>query len=445
MSDITADQLIKKVGRKGLQAFIESLSNDEAAELIYRWEFWARPAQLAPKGTDWLTWLILAGRGFGKTRSGAEWVRSLVEGGKYGRIALVAEDAGDAREVMVEGESGLLAICPPWNRPKYEPSKKRVTWPNGARCTIYSSDDPETLRGPQHDAAWVDELCKMKNAQAVWDQLQFGLRLGKRPIQCITTTPRPIPLLHDLVKRPSTVIVTGSTYDNLANLAPTFREEITSRYEGTRLGRQELAAEILSDNPNALWTIDSIEKSRIKSEEVPQLQRIVVAVDPPSHGDETSDECGIIVAGMDVDPSRHFRDHYYILYDGSVGGRSPEGWAREVKRLYEEYMADAVVAETNQGGDMVESVIRQAIRSARVIQVKASRGKWTRAEPVASLYEQGRVHHVGQFPKLEDQMLGFDNSGLSEFNSPDRMDALVWGITQLMGKATGRKPKARRL
>lgn len=365
-------------------------------------------------------------------------MRHLVEVEGYGRIALVAEDAADARDVMVEGESGIMAISPPWNRPTYEPSKRRLTWPNGARAHLYSADDPESLRGPQHDAAWLDELCKWRYAQETWDQLQFGLRLGKHPKQMITTTPRPTKLLKEIINRKSTVVTRGSTYDNLDNLAPNFREAIVSRYEGTRLGRQELYAHILDDNPNALFHLRNIDQHRVSRDDVPDLLRTVVAVDPPATGNKDSDECGIITAGKTE------RKHFYVLGDASVQGRSPDQWASEAVKQYYLHQADAIVAEVNNGGDMVESVIKHVDPDVRVIQVRASRGKWLRAEPIAGLYEQGRVHHVGTMPTLEDQMTDFDSTGTAEGQSPDRLDALVWALTNLSGKELA-EPRIRSL
>jgi len=414
---------------------LTSLSDEEAAFLMYSWDFWARDEQRAPTDPDWLTWLILAGRGFGKTRSGAEWVQEVVSTGRYGHIALVADDAADARDIMVDGESGILNIAPPWFKPKYEPSKKRLTWPNGAKALIFSADDPESLRGPQHDAAWLDELCKWRYQQEAYDQLQFGLRLGKRPLQCITTTPKPTKLLKSIIKRKSTRITRGSTYDNLMNMAPTFREAIVGKYEGTRLGRQELFAEILDDNPNALFNQALIDQYR---HPVPDLARIVVAVDPPVSSHEKSDECGIVSAGCTD------KKQYYVLGDHSVQGKSPEGWAQQAIKAYYNFQADAIVAEVNQGGDMVQSVINSIDSSIRVIKVHATRGKTKRAEPVAGLYEQGKVHHVGTLSVLEDQMCDWDPSLGDHQDSPDRMDAVVWGITNLMA-GVGAQPSIRRL
>lgn len=443
LSDFSLHELRKQCTPEQIIELFSSLTDEEATLLQYQWTFWARPQQLAPTGDDWLTWMILAGRGFGKTRSGAEWVRDLVENHNYRRIALVAEDAGDARDVMVEGESGIIAVCPPWNRPNYEPSKRRLTWPNGARATIFSADDPESLRGPQHDAAWLDELCKWRYQQEAWDQLQFGLRLGKRPVQCITTTPKPTKLLKEIVARPSTHVTKGHTYDNLDNLAETFREAIVSRYEGTRLGRQELNAEILDDNPNALFHMGLIEAARMSRKDVPEdLNRTVIAVDPPATGTDKSDECGIIACSRDIPNTNHA--HFYVHQDHTVQGRSPEGWAQAAVSAYYKHMANAIIAEVNNGGDMVESVIKNVDPTVPVIKVRASKGKWTRAEPVAGLYEQGRVHHIGVHTELEDQMCDFDPSGTVEGKSPDRMDAVVWGLAELSNRKQA-EPRIRSL
>lgn len=439
------NSLICSVSPEKIVEMFESLTDEEAVVLKYHWPFWARPNQLPPKNeTEWLTWFILAGRGFGKTRCGAEWVRDLVENKNYGRIALVAEDAGDARDVMIEGESGLLAVCPPWNKPTYRSSSRRLTWPNGARATIYSAEDPESLRGPQHDAAWIDELAKFRYQEEVFSQLQFGLRLGRNPKQCITTTPRPTPLIKSLIARASTVVTKGHTFDNLSNLSPNFREEVVSAYEGTRLGRQELAAEILDDNPNALFHASIINMNRMTRERVPEDQhRVVIGVDPPATGNENSDECGIVAVARDL-PNPHIA-HYYVLKDASVQGRSPEQWANQAISVYHMLKANAIVAEVNMGGDLVEHVLKSVDPSVNVIKVRASRGKWTRAEPVAALHEQGRIHHIGRFDKLEEQMIDFDPSGtVAGGKSPDRMDAMVWAVSELMGKRVS-DPRIRRI
>lgn len=445
LGDFSLAELREVCEPEQILELISGLNDEEATKLHYTWSFWARPQQRCPlwteDGLEKLTWLILAGRGFGKTRSGAEWCIDLVENRNYRRLALVAEDAGDARDVMVEGESGIIACSPPWFKPKYEPSKKRITWPNGARATIFSADDPEALRGPQHDAAWLDELCKWRYQQETWDQLQFGLRLGRRPVQCITTTPRPTKLLKEIVARPSTHITKGSTFDNLDNMAPTFREAIISRYEGTRLGRQELSAEILDDNPNALFHAGLIEASRV-TESPEDLNRTVVAVDPPITGNEDSDACGIVVASRDIPNTNHC--HFYVHEDLTVQGRSPEGWAGVAISAYYKHMASAIVIETNQGGDVMEFVLKNIDPTVKVVQVKATKGKWLRAEPHAGLYEQGRVHHVGVHSELEDQMCDFDPSGLIEGGSPDRLDALVWALADLSGRQQS-NPRIRNL
>lgn len=408
-----------------LESFLESLNDEDAELLQYHWPFWARADQVAPVG-DWQTWLILAGRGWGKTRAGAEWVRSLIESGNYGRLALVAEDAGDARDVIVEGESGIIATAAPWFKPKYEPSKRRITWPNGAMATLYSADDPEALRGPQFDAAWLDEVAKWRYAREAWDMLQFGLRLGMRPVQCVTTTPRPIPLLKELIKDEATHVTKGSTYDNLDNLADQFYKQVQRKYEGTRLGRQELFAEILDDNPNALWSYALIEQHRVREFLFTNCNKIVVAVDPPASSNENSDECGIVVAGKTE------AGHVYVFADHSVQGRKPHAWATKAVQAYHTFAASCIVAEVNQGGDMVVAVLNEVDSAVPVHTVRATRGKWLRAEPVAALYEQGRVHHVGMLATLEDQMVDFNPTGESDGRSPDRLDALVWAVTYLM-------------
>lgn len=400
------------------EAFWASLTPKEKAELYYRWEFWARDNQLAPSGS-WRSWLLMAGRGFGKSRTGAEWVRRQVESGSCGRIALVGRTAADCRDVMVEGESGILAISPAWCKPRYEPSKRRLTWPNGAIATTYSGDQPDQLRGPQHDGAWCDELAAWRYPDA-WDQLQFGLRLGADPRVVVTTTPRPVKHIRDLISQATTHVTRGSTYDNKANLAPAFLSQIVRRYEGTRLGRQELNAELLDDNPYALWKRSQIEKLRIAK--APQLRRIVVAVDPSITSGEDSAETGIIVAGLGVD------NHGYLLEDCSLGQATPAEWARAAVGAYRRHSADRIVAETNQGGEMVEHTIRTVDRNVSYQAVHASRGKLTRAEPISALYERGLVHHVGVFPELEDQMCDW----IPGEPSPDRMDAAVWALTALM-------------
>lgn len=378
---------------------------------------------------------MLAGRGFGKTRTGAEWTRQKKE--NCGRIALVAPTAADARDVMVEGESGILNSSPPWDRPHYQASKRRLTWKNGAIATLFSAEDPESLRGPQFAAAWADELCAWQYCAETWDMLQFGLRLGRHPQCCVTTTPKPIKTLKELLANPATVTTRGSTYANRAFLADGFFKNIIARYEGTRLGRQELMAELLEDVPGALWSRSVIDETRVR--DYPPLERVVVGVDPPATSGENADECGIVVAGR-------VGGEGFVLADRSSQGDKPGEWARRVLSAYQQFSADCIVAEVNNGGEMVAEVIRQADPSLPVKSVRATRGKFLRAEPISSLYEQRRVHHVGSYPKLEDQMCEMtpdfdpDKAGYS----PDRLDALVWAMTDLL---TGHQsePRIRRL
>ena len=410
-------------------AFIASLNARELAFLIGDWRFWARPDQWPPAG-DWTTWLLLGGRGAGKTRAGAEWVRAAVEGptplaaGTASRVALVSQSYGDARDVMVEGPSGLIAIAPRDMRPAHEPSRRRVVWPNGAVATYFSSDDPDGLRGPQFDAAWSDEFCKWTYVQETWDMLQFALRLGPRPRQAVTTTPRPIRPLKELLALPTTAVSRASTYANRAHLAPAFFAEVIRRYEGTRLGRQELDAELIEDNPNALWRRATLERARVAG--APDLIRIVVAVDPPAARGPAADACGIVVAGRSGDGVA------YVLADRTVQGLSPQGWASHVAAAYHAFAADRVIAEVNQGGEMVRAVLTQVDPALPIETVHATRGKALRAEPVSALYEQGRVRHVGALPELEDAMCAFDPYDPSAEGSPDRVDALVWALTALM-------------
>lgn len=384
-------------------------------EFTSNWRYIARPKQLPPGG-DWRIWLILAGRGFGKTRTGAETVLEKVREG-YRRIALVAPIASDARDVMVEGESGLLASDPSI---KYEPSKRRLTWPNGAIATTYSADEPNRLRGPNHDFAWCDELAAWRHPEA-FDMLLFGLRIGSDPRVIVTTTPRAIPVIRDLVKRDGDDVhlTVGSTFENADNLAPQFLKDITSKYEGTRLGRQELYAEILSDVPGALWTRDMLEATRETTH--PNLVRVVVGVDPEASDGEDSASTGIVAAGVDA------AGEGYVLDDATIKG-SPQEWARQVVATYHKHRADLVAAEVNNGGDMVIYTIQVQDERINTKKLHASRGKYTRAEPVAALYEQGKVHHVGYFGELEDQLCTW----VPGEDSPDRLDALVWSLTELM-------------
>jgi phage terminase large subunit-like protein len=433
------------------------LTTQQLEELAYDWQFWGRedqlePPPIGPSGTPWLTWLILAGRGFGKTRTGAETIRKWATGktplapGQCSRIAIVAETSADARDVLVEGESGILSCHPKDFRPRYEPSKRRLTWPNGAVATTYNATEPDQLRGPQHDAGWCDELAKWAYAEDTWDQLQFGMRLGDRPRKIITTTPRPIPVLKRILALPTTVVTKGSTFDNIANLADSFITEITARYQGTRLGRQELEAELLDDTPGALWTRQLIEQANQMRVDmrgiVPALQRVVVAVDPSGArdiNDENADSQGIVIAGKGVD------GRAYVLSDWTCK-LSPHGWGSRAVQAYRHFAADRIVAERNFGAAMVEHTIRTVDLRVPYREVTASRGKVIRAEPVAALYEQGRVVHLGDptldkpgvgtgLESLEDQMCQLTHHGFMGEGSPDRVDALVWALTDLMLEA----------
>lgn len=394
---------------------------EEAHTVLGDWRVWARPEQLAPDG-NWRVWLLLAGRGFGKTRSGAEWVRAQVESGAAKRIALVAPTARDARLVMVEGESGLLSIASAEARPTFAPTKRQLVWPNGAVATLFSADEPDRLRGPQFDAAWCDELAAWRYP-AAWDMLMMGLRLGQNPRAVVTTTPKPVKLIRMLLAAPDCVVTRGTTRDNAANLAPGFLASILKQYEGTRLGRQELDAELLDDMPGALWSRDAIERARVDA--APALRRVVVAIDPAVSSGDDADETGIVVAALGQDGQG------YVLDDLS-GRYSPHDWAARAIDAYRLHRADRIVAEVNNGGAMVEATLRVLDAGVSYKAVHASRGKLARAEPVAALYEQTRVHHVGAFPALEDQLCAFTGGPMSHMASPDRVDALVWALSELM-------------
>jgi phage terminase large subunit-like protein len=380
-------------------------------------------------GTPWTTWLMLCGRGAGKTRAGAEWVRGITQGitpfsrVEVSPIALIGETEHDAREVMIEGVSGIKSLYRDGGGPTWISSRRRLEWPNGAYAQVFSAEDPDSLRGPQFAAAWLDELAKWRHAEEAYDMLAFGLRLGERPRQVITTTPRPTALIKRLIRDPVTVVTRASTRSNAAHLAPAFLDAVTARYAGTRLGRQELAGEIIEERVDALWSRASIEQCRIA--EAPPLARIVVAVDPPVSTGKRADACGIVAAGIAENGVS------YVLADDTVSGLSPTGWAAKAIALWRKLSADALVVEVNQGGDMVRTVIAEADRTVPVTAVRTHRGKWLRAEPVAALYEQGRVRHAGVFPALEDEMCDFGIGGLSTGRSPDRLDAMVWAVTAL--------------
>ena len=416
---------------------LESLTPDAVETIARDWEIWARDNQLAPAGS-WFVWLVLAGRGFGKTRTGAEWVLQRVREGAR-RIALIAPTAADARDTMIEGPAGILACAHSAERPVYEPSKRRLVFPmnaNGFRAiaTTFAAVEPERLRGPQHDTAWCDELATWRYPETAWSNLVFGLRLGD-PRVCVTTTPRPIPTLKDILNDPTTRVTRGSTFDNASNLAARFLAQLKRKHEGTRLGRQELFAELLEDTPGALWTSALLERNRVAI--APELERVVVAIDPqaaePSdESDEDTAETGIVAGGIDA------RGHAYVTRDVS-GHYSPAEWGERAVMLFDELGADLIVAEKNQGGAMVghvlktaaEKLYREKRRKSPVVNFKlvtATRGKDVRAEPVAALDEQGRCHHVGHHAALESQM----TTWVRGQKSPDRFDARVWLVTELL-------------
>ena len=409
------------------------MSEGELAIIGSHWDLFAhdhqRPPETAPNGQPWVSWLMIGGRGAGKTRAGAEWVRAQALGLEpfatepVSRIALVGQSEHDVREVMIEGISGLLAVHPRAERPVWISSRKRLEWNNGAIAYAFSADEPESLRGPQFGCAWSDEMAKWRYAQAAFDMLQFGLRLGSQPRQLITTTPRPTALLKRLMLDPSNVTTRAPTRVNAFNLAPTFLKSVMARYAGTKLGRQELEGEIIEDRPDALWSRALLESCRVS--ETPPLQRVVVAIDPPVSSGKRADACGIVAAGI-TDGGI-----VYVIADDSVSSVTPAAWAAKAIALWRRVEADALVAEVNQGGEMVRAVIHEVDASVPVTSVRASRGKWLRAEPVATLYEQGRVKHAGAFAALEDEMCDFGSGGLSSGKSPDRLDALVWAIASL--------------
>jgi phage terminase large subunit-like protein len=440
----TLRALVSQAARKKvLPSFLASLNASEIEMLLYHWPLFARTDQLPPrKRKPWTTWLMMGGRGAGKTRAGAEWVRGLALGHKpftdkpLERIALVGETFADVRDVMIEGVSGLLAIHPKHERPIWTPSRRRLEWPNGAVAQVFSSEDPESLRGPQFHAAWCDELGKWRYAQETWDMLQFGLRLGDQPRQMVTTTPRPIPLIKRLLESPLTAVTRAATRANAYHLAPSFLEAVVGRYKGTRLGRQELDGELINERADALWSRTMLEEGRVS--QAPPLSRIVVAIDPPASSSKRADSCGIVAAGIDKD------NVVYVLHDASAQGLKPQDWAQKAIALYRRFEADSLVIEVNQGGEMAQAVLREADPTIPVIMVRASRGKYIRAEPVAMLYAQGRVKHVGAMPILEDELCDFGPGGLSSGRSPDRLDALVWAVTKLALEAKAR-PRVRGL
>lgn len=442
--------LLGSVSEAEIEEFLAGLSDQTLMALPYLFDLWALPHQRAPKG-DWATWVIMGGRGAGKTRAGAEWVRQQVEGaqagdtGRYRRVALVGETLDQVREVMVFGESGIMACSPPDRKPEWHGSRRVLVWPNGAEAWAMSASSPEALRGPQFDCAWADELGKWRRGRDCWDMLQFALRLGDAPRALVTTTPRNIGVLKDILKAGDTVVTHAATEANKANLAPGFLKKVYTDYSGSRLGRQELDGRMLEDAEGALWPLERLDG--VRRAEVPELDRIVVAVDPPASGKSTADACGIVVAGMQKIGAGPQDWRAWVLEDASIRGASPAKWAARVVEAARSWQADRVVAEVNQGGDMVESVLRQQDPLLPYRGVHATRGKTVRAEPVAALYEQGRVFHASGLQALEAQMgdmtlLGYEGKG-----SPDRVDALVWALTDLMidPAASFQRPQIRRL
>lgn len=422
---------------KQIRLLLSKLNRDELAFIADDWTLIRRADQTPPEG-DWRVWMLLGGRGAGKSRAGAEWVRELALGEQAhtGRIALVGETYADVREVMVEGVSGILSVHGAFQRPVWKRSLNRLEWENGCIAQAFSAEDPDGLRGPQFSAAWVDELAKWRKADETWDMLQFGLRLGENPRQVVTTTPRPVPILKRLLAESGVVVSRATTQDNASNLAPTFMQNIVSRYEGTRLGRQELLGELIEDRADALWQRVGLEACRISA--APSLMRVVVAVDPPATSGKNADACGIVIAGIAQSGVA------FVLEDATVEHATPLHWASSAIAAFHRHDADRILAEVNQGGEMVASVLRQVEADVPLKLVHARRGKWLRAEPVAALYEQKRVRHVGPFSKLEDEMCLFGLDGLPGGGSPDRLDALVWALSELCFGTTG-KPGLRQL
>lgn len=430
----SAAALLSSLPSEEVKDFLDSLSHNALMSLPWLFEHWAHDHQQTPEG-DWKTWMIMGGRGAGKTRAGAEWVRSMVEGGRPDepgqakRVALVAETLDQARDVMIKGDSGILACTPSDRRPEFLASAYKLVWPNGAEAQCFSASNPEALRGPQFDLAWSDELAKWKKGRDTWENLQFALRLGNNPQQVVTTTPKPSVLLQEILDTENTVLTQAPTGANAAFLADSFLEHVESQYGGSRLGRQEIDGILLEDIDGALWTRTALDQAR--QGKVPALDRIVVAVDPPVTGKATSDLCGIVVAGVSMTgPPGNWTAH--VLEDGSMQAASPMAWAKRAVALMDKYGADKLVAEVNQGGDLVEQVVRQVDPMVSYRGVHATRNKVVRAEPVAALYEQERVTHAPGLSELEDQMCKITLKGYEGKGSPDRVDALVWALTELL-------------
>jgi phage terminase large subunit-like protein len=430
--------LQRAIDEVGLERFLsiwEARDCEERAKKSFDWEFCARKKQLPPPGR-WRTWHLRAGRGFGKTKTGAEWVRWKIEREGKMRGGIVAPTAADVRDVMVEGPSGILAVCPPWNRPLYEPSKHRLTWPNGAQCATYSAEEPDRLRGPQHEFVWADELAAWASLEEAWDMIQFGLRQGHGSQALITSTPRGLKFLRTLEADPKTVTITGSTYENEENLDADFIATLKTKYEGTRLGLQEISAIILDDNPGALWKRKLIDAKRLSFAEFAalkiQLRRVVVGLDPATTSSKNSDEAGIVAAGIGMCACNGVPDLHGFVLEDDTDIYTPNQTTDHVMAVYRRRMANIVVGETNQGGDWIESLFRThpEARFLKYLGVHAKDGKRLRAEPVVALYEQGKVHHVGMFAKLEDEMCTWDPK--TSDDSPDRIDALVHALTAML-------------
>jgi phage terminase large subunit-like protein len=414
-----------RLGPGARAIMLQTMSPLECAQLFHDWSFWARPEQAPPPG-DWIIWLILAGRGAGKTRAGAEAVRNWVK--TYPIVNLIGATVADVRDTMVRGESGILACCRRDERPRFLAADLRLEWPNGAVSWLFSAEEPDRLRGRQHYKLWCDELAAWRLPDA-FDQALLGLRLGHKPQAVVTTTPRPTKIIKKLVADKDTIVTRGSTFDNKNHLARAFFERITARYKGRPIGRQELFAEIVEETPGALWTRALIERQRIEPAAAPrEFAEIVVAVDPPARSGAKSDECGIIVAAKAENGA------FYVLADLTSQGDTPGAWGAKVGAAYRGFKANRVVAEVNNGGDMVAEVLRQSEPHLPVRAVTASRGKFLRAEPIAAAYERGLVFHAGAFSKLEDQLCAltpdFDRHA---GHSPDRADALVWALADLLG------------
>lgn len=428
MSGLSAiEELRQRLPANELRESLAGLRPDELLALAYDWSKFARPSQMLPVIRPWSTWLVKAGRGFGKTRTGAESVRQWITEG-FKQVNIVVRTKGDIEKILIRGRAGILAVCPPSWRPIWVGNKNLFKWPNGATSFVFTAEEPDALRGPEHEKLWCDEVASWRYDRDAWDMAQFGLRLGSNPQAIITTTPRPTKLMREIEADPNTFVTRGTTYENRGNLAQRFFSAIITKYEGSRLGRQELMGETLDDNPGALFRLSDIEGSRVSK--LPPLSRIVVAMDPATTSNEDSDEWGIIAAGQDG----RYPAHYFILADES-GIYTPDEAGKVAVRLYHRLGADRIVGEANNGGDMIETILRYQDANISYRKITASRGKAIRAEPISALYEQHRVHHHGNFATLEDQMTNWNPQ--TDEESPDRLDANVWAITELASGADG--------